>query len=156
MNINTKTGKVMKDGTIVSDSLDYYLQRGYEMWVNDSYWLFMPYKLKDSGVTLRYLREDTTLKGERADVISLSFEKVGVTPENVYEVWIDTDSKLVTQWAYYPDSSALEPRFITPWEDYKTYGKILLSGSRGQYQLTDIAVMDSVPEGSFSQFNPEE
>ncbi|WP_424962763.1 hypothetical protein [Ekhidna sp.] len=154
MNINSKEGKVLKSGQeITPDSLDIYLQRGYEMWVNDSYWLVMPFKLKDTGVTLKYLREDTTKTGEAADVLSLSFEGVGVTPENVYEVWVDTDSKLVTQWAYYPDSSTLEPRFVTPWADYQKYGDILLSGDRGQYKLSDIEVMGSVPEGTFTNFD---
>ena len=154
MNVNSKEGKVMKAGQEISpESLDIYLQRGYEMWVNDSYWLVMPFKLKDTGVTLKYLREDTTQTGDAADVLSLSFEDVGVTPENVYEVWVDTDSKLVTQWAYYSDSSTLEPRFITPWADYQKYGEILLSGDRGQYKLSDIEVLESVPEGTFTDFD---
>lgn len=152
MNIKTKEGKAMKGEKVVSDSLDFYLQKGYEIWVNDSYWLVMPFKLKDSGVTLKYLREDSTMAGTRADVVSLTFDEVGVTPENVYEVWIDTDSKLVTQWAYYPDSSTLEPSFITPWADYNPYGEILLSGDRGNYKLSDIEVMDQVPDGTFTDF----
>ncbi len=152
MNINSKEGKAMIAGEEVTDSLDIYLQRGYEMWVNDAYWLVMPFKLKDSGVTLKYLREDTTQTGDRADVISLSFEDVGVTPENVYEVWVDTDSKLVTQWAYYPDSSSLEPRFITPWADYNKYGEIWLSGNRGKNSLSNIEVLQEVPTGTFNQF----
>ena len=153
MNINTKEGKVMRGDSEVTDSLDFYLQRGYELWVNDSYWLVMPFKLKDSGVTLKYLREDTTLTGKLADVVSLSFENVGVTPQNIYEVWIDADSKLVTQWAYYQDSTTLEPRFITPWADYSRYGEIMLSGDRGNYKLSDIQVMDEVPKGTFTDFN---
>lgn len=152
MNINSKEGKVMKGGTIMTDSLDYYLDRGYGMWVNDSYWLVMPFKLKDSGVTLNYLREDTTMTGESADVVSLSFENVGVTPQNVYEVWVDTDSKLITQWAYYPDSSALEPQFVTPWADYNKYGEIWLASNRGKYELSDIQVMETVPDGTFTEF----
>ncbi|MEQ9007210.1 MAG: hypothetical protein RLP12_04960 [Ekhidna sp.] len=151
MNINSKEGKAMKAGEEVADSLDIYLQRGYEMWVNDAYWLVMPFKLKDSGVTLKYLREDTTKTGELSDVVSLAFEGVGVTPQNVYEVWIDADSKLVKQWAYYPDSTSLEPGFITPWTDYKKYGEILLSGNRGKNHLSNIEVLEEVPEGTFEQ-----
>lgn len=152
MNINTKEGKAMKGGIEVTDSLDYFLQAGYEMWVNDSYWLVMPFKLKDSGVTLKYLREDTTQTGATADVVSLSFENVGVTPQNVYEVWVDTDSKLVTQWAYYADSTALEPRFITPWDDYNQYGDIMLSSNRGRNSLSDIEVLIELPAGTMTEF----
>lgn len=155
MNINTKEGKVQRNGEAVSDSLDYFLQKGYEWWVNDSYWLVMPFKLKDSGVTLKYIREDTTLTGGRSDVLSLSFDGVGVTPQNVYEVWVDTDSKFITQWAYYPDSTALEPRFITPWRDYQQYGAIMLSGDRGDVALTNISVMEEVPEEIFISFDAQ-
>ncbi|NQZ75598.1 MAG: hypothetical protein HRT61_05720 [Ekhidna sp.] len=152
MNINSKEGKVAIGGNELTEGLNDYLQAGYEMWVNDSYWLVMPYKLKDSGVTLKYLREDTTQTGSASDVVSLSFEDVGVTPQNVYEVWIDTDSKLVTQWAFYPDSSALEPRFITPWEDYQKYGDIMLSGGRGSNSLSSIEVLNELPAGTLTDF----
>ena len=152
MNINSKKGKVLKEGSEMTDSLDYFLQKGYEWWVNDSYWLVMPFKLKDTGVTLKYVREDSTLTGKLSDVISLSFEGVGVTPENMYEVWVDVDSKLITQWAYYPDASASEPRFVTPWADYKKYGEILLSGNRGDLMLSNIKVPKTIPDNALSSF----
>lgn len=155
MNINSQEGRAMRGGVEITDSLDYFLKRGYGWWINDSYWLVMPYKLKDSGVTLRYLREDTTEMGAPADVLSMSFENVGVTPQNVYNVWVDVESKLITQWSYYPDSSALEPRFVTPWSDYSQYGEILLSGNRGDYQLSSISVPTEVQAEVFTDFNSE-
>ncbi|GAB4241062.1 MAG: hypothetical protein Tsb0034_17880 [Ekhidna sp.] len=155
MNIKSMQGRVQKEGEEVADSLGYFLQRGYEWWVNDAYWLVMPYKLKDSGVTLKYLREDTTQLGARADVVGMTFENVGVTPQNQYEVWIDMHSKLVTQWAFYPDSSATEPRFITPWAGYEKYGDILLSGNRGDYNLSNIQVLKDVPKDVFRSFDQD-
>ena len=155
MNINDRQGKVQKAGTAMTDSLDYFLQKGYEWWVNDSYWLVMPYKLKDSGVTLKYIGEDTTQDGRLSDVLQLSFQDVGVTPENIYEVWIDAETKLVSQWAYYPDSNAKEPRFNTPWKDYGKYGQVLLSGDRGDYQLTDIKVFDQLDQSIFNSFEAQ-
>ena len=155
MNINDKQGRVQKSGVEVTDSLDYFLQKGYEWWINDSYWLVMPYKLKDSGVTLKYIGEDTTQEGRLSDVLQLSFKDVGVTPANIYEVWIDAETKLVSQWAYYPDSNAREPRFNTPWKDYSKYGEVLLSGDRGDYQLTDIKVFDQLDPAVFTSFQVE-
>lgn len=155
MNINTMEGRVQLQGEELThpDSLSKYLDRGNRMWINDSYWLVMPFKLKDSGVTLYYLGEDTTEAGTKADVIKLTFENVGVTPENFYDVWIDFDTKLVTQWAFYRNSESSEPNFIDPWLDYKKYGKILLSGNRGGNRaLTNIQVQDEVPEGTFTVF----
>lgn len=152
MNIHTKEGKVQKMGQEVTDSLDYYLQKGYGYWVNDAYWLVMPFKLKDSGVTLKYLEEGTTKAGTAADIVRLSFTDVGLTPQNFYDVWIDTDTKLVTQWAYYSDSTQQEPAIVSPWLDYKKYGNILLSANRGRSQLSDIAVSDQMPEETFTRF----
>ena len=65
MNINTKEGRVWEDGTEVThpDSLAKRLDRGYRAWINDSYWLVMPYKLKDSGDTLKYVVERETERG---------------------------------------------------------------------------------------------
>ncbi len=155
MNIYSQEGSVRLKGEALTntDSLKKYLDLGNEYWTNDAYWLVMPYKLKDSGVTLTYVGEDTTKTGARADVIRMTFEDVGVTPENVYDVWVDVDSKLVTQWAYYVTIDQEEPRFVTPWEDYKKYGKIMLSGNRGDYELSDIQVMTEVPTGTFSSFD---
>lgn len=154
MNVDEMTGKVQKKGVEVSaDSVSYYLNMGKRIWINDSYWLVMPFKLKDSGVTLNYIREDTTQAGEMSDVLRLTFEDVGVTPNNAYEVWISNEDYLVKQWAYYTNASDSLPRFTLPWGDYQQKGDILLSGERGERDLTEIEVLESVPEGTFTRFD---
>ena len=154
VNIHDLKGKVYKDSVEVSnpDSLEFYLNRGKSMWINDAYWLLMPFKLKDSGVTLNYVEEDTTEVGALSDVLQLSFDKVGDTPENIYKVWVDKKSSLVTQWAFYRSDTVTTPNFITPWDDYQKYGNILLSGGRGRGQLTNIEVLETVENGLFIEF----
>lgn len=154
VNINDLTGKVYKDSAAYTntDSLDFYLNRGKSMWINDAYWLVMPYKLKDSGVTLNYIKEDTTEVGALSHILKLSFESVGDTPENLYNVWVDKESSLVTQWAFYRNDTVATPDFITPWEGYNKYGNILLSGGRGRGELTKINVTDSVSADLFTKF----
>lgn len=156
MNINTMEGRVMKKGQEFTnpDSLSVYLERGKAWWINDSYWLVMPFKLKDSGVTLQYVGEDTTMDGRNAHVLSLIFKEVGVTPENGYKVYVDMESSLVSQWAYFQDAYQDEPNFVLPWANYQQYGSIKLSGDRGQRQITEINVLDVVPDGSFDSFSP--
>ena len=80
VNIKTMEGKVKKAGEEIThpDSLAKELKRAEAIWINDSYWLCMPFKLKDSGVTLKYLREDTTMAGKDADVLGLTFQNVGI------------------------------------------------------------------------------
>lgn len=156
VNIHSLKGKVRKAGAEVhnTDSLRHYLEMGKNTWINDSYWLVMPFKLKDSGVTLHYLGEDTTQAGDSAYVIMSTFNEVGQTPQNKYKIFIDKQSHLVSQWAYFEKASQDTPNFILPWQNYKRYGKILLSGDRGERQLTAIKVMDKVPAHTFTDFNP--
>jgi len=104
----------------------------------------MPYKLKDSGVTLKYLGEGKTQDGSPADKLELTFNSVGVTPQNKYVVYVGTLNKLVLQWDFYTKATDEEPRFSTPWKGWKDYGGIMLCGERGQYELTDILVSDKL------------
>ena len=98
----------------------------------DSYWVFMPFKLKDSGVTLKYSGKSETADGKPADVLELTFKDVGRTPENKYHVYVDEDSRLVTQWDYYENASDPEPRFQMPWQNWQKQGGIMLSADRGE------------------------
>ena len=156
VNINDGKGKVFRQGAEVTqpDSLAKYLDQGKKDWINDSYWVFMPFKLKDSGLTLKYVGEDTTQAGTLADVLRLTFKGVGTTPNNGYKVYVDKNSHLVTQWAYFQEANQPEPNFTTPWQNYQTYGSIKLSGDRGERQITDIQVFNELPESVFTSFNP--
>lgn len=155
----TNTGKAYGSGEEITDpdSLASLMEDARGIWINDSYWLVMPFKLKDSGVTLRHLRTDSLETG-MADVLELTFSEVGVTPDNKYEVWVDQETHLVCQWAYFGKYDDPEPVITTPWDDYQTYGNILLGGGRGvserdgeevRREMGNITVADSVDEAVF-------
>lgn len=154
VNLNDGTGKVSLNGVEQThpDSLAKYLDIGKKVWINDSYWLVMPFKLKDSGVTLKYVGEGKTEQGDAADLLQLTFAGVGVTPDNKYHVWVDKQTRLVSQWAYFEKFADEKPKIINAWADYKRYGKILLSGSRGaRGSMTPIQVLDVAPPGAFEK-----
>ena len=155
LNEKTMVGKLWQEGAEVSnpDSLTKYMKRGRRIWINDSYWLVMPFKLKDSGVTLDYLGKEETLTGEPAEVVRLTFESVGVTPNNAYHVWVSEKDNLVKQWAWYASAQDTAARFTLPWDNYQQMGKILLSEERGDRDLTDVKVLDEVPAGIFEDFS---
>ena len=154
LNINTDQGRVFKNGQELTapDSVKQYVKSGKGAWINDSYWLVMPFKLKDSGVTLKYLGEEKTKDNADADVLQLTFKGVGNTPDNKYKVWVNKQNHLVWQWAYYPKFDQEKPGFTLPWIDYQKQGKILLSGERGDRDLTEIQVFDKLPETVFTDF----
>ncbi|MEM6704263.1 MAG: hypothetical protein AAF690_16220 [Acidobacteriota bacterium] len=156
MNINSKEGKVFVDGKEVADAeaLAKDLDGGYKAWINDSYWLTMPYKLKDSGVTLKYVGKGELDDGRAGQIVQLTFEGVGVTPQNKYHVYVADDTGLVEQWAFFPTADAPAPQFKTPWAKWTKHGDIMLSGDRGQFQLEDIHVYDDLPASVFEDPAP--
>ncbi|MGH7491824.1 MAG: hypothetical protein ACREOO_05470 [bacterium] len=156
MNLNTHKGRAWKAGVEVThaDSLAPLLQFGYEAWINDSYWVFMPYKLKDSGVTLKYVGEGQMADSSAAEILELTFAGVGVTPENKYLVYVDKKTRLVGQWDYFEKASDEKPRISSPWTNWQRHGKILLSDGRGRGKHTEIAVFDQLPVPVFKDPAP--
>ncbi len=154
LNLKDKSGRVSKKGreVMAADSVKALCSDAYNVWINDSYWLVMPFKLEDPGVKLSYVGEQNTAENKPADVLEMTFEKVGVTPENKYHIFFDKETKLVSQWSFFQSTKDAKPRFTMPWKEYKTYGKILLSGSRGERSLDDIAVYDKLNPSVFTSF----
>lgn len=151
MNLNTNEGRAWRAGTEITDATELAaaIKAGREMWINDSYWVFMPYKLTDPGVTLTYHSSGQTEAGAAADILQLTFAEVGVTPENRYLVYVDAESRLVTQWDFFSSASDTERGFFTPWDNWERFGKILLSDDRGRGKHTGLAVYESLPASVF-------
>lgn len=156
MNINTKQGRAWKNGVEVThpDSLAKSLKGGYEAWVNDSYWVFMPYKLKDSGVTLKYVGEGKMPDSSAAEILQLTFENVGVTPQNKYLVYVNKATKLVGHWDYFTTATDEKPRVSNVWGNWQQYGRIMLSDDRGRGKHTDLAVFEALPASVFTDPAP--
>ena len=155
VNINDLTGRVRIRGEEISDpdSLRKMLEKGKSIWINDSYWLVMPFKLKDTGVTLKYLGEDTTQTGLSCNVLELTFDSVGDTPENKYRVYVDLKDNLVKEWAYYKDAGQDSASQIWPWDNYERYGSILLSADRSDNRgPRQVRVDEKLPRELFTEF----
>ena len=156
MNIHSLAGRawVANEAIEQPDSLAAKLRRGYEAWVNDSYWLVMPYKLKDSGVTLKYKGRGMTTEGIEADILDLTFKEVGVTPQNRYEVHVDAQERLVRQWSFYREADDAESAFTLAWNNWQQYGNIWLADDFGRSQHTDVAVFEALPTSVFDSPDP--
>ena len=148
------SGKVWQQGMEITDpdSLNKYLTRGKNIWINDSYWLVMPFKLKDSGVTLKYLDLGETEDGTMSHILEMTFRGVGVTPENRYLVYVDTATNLVNQWAFFREAAQDSADFVRPWGNYQPYGSILLCDERGERDLSALAVYEELPDEVFDSF----
>jgi len=155
LDMKTMKGKISKNGEEVTDpeALSEGLQRAKSIWINDSYWLVMPFKLKDPGVNLKYVGTDTTKTGALAEVLELTFEGVGDTPENKYDIYIDKKDNLVKQWAFYPNKNLEEPARVWPWDNYQDFNGLLLSGERSDKGgPSEIKVYDKMGDSVFEVF----
>ncbi|MHA6246340.1 DUF6503 family protein [Pontibacter sp. CAU 1760] len=158
----TKEGKAYIAGQEVQDPEEKQkmLERAYALYINNAYWLVMPFKLQDPGVTLTHVGEEKTMDGAQADVLEMTFEQVGLTPQNKYRVWVDQQQGLLTQWAFYRNASDAEPAFTRRWSDYKQYGSIKLASDRSNpqsdFKLMHIAAPSSVSDKVFNSPTPIE
>ena len=134
-----------------------WLERAYGAWINDTYWLIMPYKLRDPGVTLRHLGE-VEEDGKVYDKLQLNFDSVGLTPGDTYFAWINRETGLMDRWAYHLEGWE-DDREATAWEwrDWQGYGGIRLASTRYNAaddrtaELGKIAVFDHLPDAVFSE-----
>ena len=100
----------------------------------------MPWKLKDPGVTLSYIKEDTLPNGKTAHVLQLTFADVGVTPNNKYLIYVDQEDNLIKQWEFFKNFNDAKAKFSRPWDNYQKAGNILLSFNRSEFGPTDVIV----------------
>ncbi|MEM6456214.1 MAG: DUF6503 family protein [Acidobacteriota bacterium] len=130
-NIESREGGAWVDGEAQSgEELAEWLERAYGAWVNDVYWLAMPYKLKDPGVTLAYDGTET-IDGVDYEKVKLSFEQVGLTPGDVYWAYLHPETGLMAYWAYFLQSweADREPTRWA-WTDWNEYAGVQLSTTR--------------------------
>jgi hypothetical protein len=145
-------GVVLKDGAPADSATKRaWLDRAYAVWINDTYWLLMPLKLRDPGVNLKAAGPDSTGK---AHVLELSFDGVGLTPGDRYRVHVDDASKLVTGWEMLLQGSKDGRWKPVLWTDWTQVGDVKLPTRRhipeDQVVLTfeNLKTARSVPAGA--------
>ena len=152
-NLNTKQGHAYRAGQDISSTEEgqKLLAGMYPTWANNSWWLVMPFKMKDSGVTLKYKGEEKTGAGAPADVVQLTFNDVGVTPDNRYLLYVNRATGLLDEWAYFPKATDAAPAFRRRWADYQSHDGLLLAADRSDGKdgrgLGHIAAVQTVPAG---------
>lgn len=157
-NIQTREGEAWVNGERqTGDAAKEWLERAYGAWVNDTYWLLMPYKLRDPGVSLSYEGEEE-VDGARYDKLKLTFDGVGLTPGDTYWAWINRDTGLMDRWAYHLEGWEAD-RAPTAWQwlGWQTYGRVKLAPKRknledgSERELGEIAVYDQLPDAVFTE-----
>jgi len=141
-------GQVWLDGVAqVGEEAQALLRRANGAYVNDSYWLIMPYKWADPGVNARFVGRETDGDGNTWDVVELSFEQVGLTPNNMYRAYVSPATGLMERWDHFrtPDAEP-SPSVWTRWTDFSG---VKLALDRSQIRFADVMVGEDVPADAF-------
>lgn len=137
---------------------DSLLGRAYAIFINDSYWFLMPYKWLDPGVNLQSLGRRTDGEGRSWEVVELTFENVGLTPQNVYHAYVNPDTGLMERWYHFPQRGG-EP-LVTDWSEWRRCGAVLVSsdrpfrGAEGRIHFENLRCETEVPAGAFAAPGP--
>jgi hypothetical protein len=128
-NLDTQSGTVFMNGQMLEgeDKIQ-WLSRAYARYINDTYWLLMPYKLKDPGVILKH-ENIQEINSVQYDMLRLQFDEgIGLTPQNVYRIFVDPATRLVHRWEYFESEGAnSSPAW---WENWRVYEGIMLAEQR--------------------------
>jgi len=129
-NVNSQQGQAFIGGIPFGGALgDSLVKRAHAWFINDSFWLLMPYKWRDPGVNPEYLGHETNEYGDW-EVVHLSFDDVGLTPGDQYWVYIDAGvPRLVRMWQYHLQGRENKGLFIR-WQNWQRFGDILLATER--------------------------
>lgn len=154
MNVNTKEGSAfLKGKKLEGEEAKKHIEQAYGTWVNDTYWLLMPYKMKDPGVILALDGEDKQ-GADTWDKVRLTFDNVGLTPKDKYWAYVNRKTGLVDRWDFVLKGEKKAPSTFT-WKNWKGYGKIQLADDRVSPDGTRIyfpvlEVPKSVPAAVFT------
>jgi len=154
----TREGQGTLDGQLLFDKdAKKYVDIAYGTLINDSYWLFMPFKLKDPGVRLRY--EDELKAGPITyDKIQLSFDEgIGLTSKDKYWLYVNRANHMIERWSYVlegqPANTAPTAWDWTDWNDISGMKLALRKTQQGgevDIVLENVQVLDQMPETVFT------
>jgi len=105
------------------------VENGYDRWVNDTYWVMMPFKLRDPGTHLKY-DKTVTENGNTYDVLSLTFGKgVGLTSDDHYWLYVNQKTHMIDKWQYLLTGQK-PPASTAMWVSWTAVGPVKLSLER--------------------------
>lgn len=153
MNLQDQKGSAYLDGKKLEGAdLAKALKDAYGAYINDYYWLAMPWKWMDSGVNLKYLGTKSQ-GGETFDLVRLTFGKVGLTPGDRYDAWVSQKSHLMTHWEYQLQSNnqgSWDWTYVTTASGVKLASTHKSADGTKEISMGDVKSFDSVDPAIFT------
>jgi len=165
VNLQSRTGKSFTAGLPDRDSSEVAAQvdNGYQRWVNDSYWLMMPFKVRDPGTNLKYSGVKKGADGVDYDVLELTFDKgVGLTSGDHYWLYVNPKTHLMDRWDMLLQSMDPKgPPSSATWEDWTKVGPVRIAtmhhfqGKTAFLRFENVALPPSMDESIFTDARPK-
>jgi hypothetical protein len=148
----SKAGEASLDGKkLEGDAGRKAVDDAYASYINDSWWLCMPWKWFATGVNLKYLGPQKHA-GETADVVELTFGHVGLTPGDMYHAFVSRKSHLMDYWEY-----TLQSKEKGAWRwQYGDYKGVKLASDhvsgdhKTSISMGDVRILDAVEDAFFT------
>lgn len=155
-NVHTKEGDAwIGDRKLEGEERTGWLERAYALFINDTYWFLMPYKLEDPGVHVA-LDGEAVVNGRPCDRLRVTFENVGLTPGDTYWAYVDRETHLMIRWGFIleRDRAASEnpTESLYDWTDWRAAGPLRLSPRRVRVDDPDRTVLTLEPFGAGEAF----
>jgi hypothetical protein len=146
-----ESDKVTFDALDYTDPITYYrrdlqtnpssMLKSIDAWfINDNYWFLFPFHLAlDTRTVVENVGQKKLPMGQgEADCVVVTYPSEGSdTPGDVYELYLDQDSRL-TQWIYRRGGSEIPTRIAT-WDDHRYLGPLVFAlnhqGDDGDFRV---------------------
>jgi hypothetical protein len=146
-----ESDKVTFDALDYTDPITYYrrdlqtnpssMLKSIDAWfINDNYWFLFPFHVaRDTQATVEDIgRKNLPMGKGDADCVVVTYPSEGSdTPGDVYELYLDQDSRL-TQWIYRRGGSEIPTRIAT-WDDHRYLGPLVFAlnhqGDDGDFRV---------------------
>jgi hypothetical protein len=160
LNVNSRDGEAFMNGKSAGpDRQEELVARGYEAFINDTYWLLAPVKLLDPGVTRSFVPDSSD---SQTDVITTTYTNVGLTPGDQFWFWVNRADGKLKRWAYSLQGAGSRRPTSFDWGDYEqfeTEGGLLRliprkDGATRALVTDNIAMPESVSPVAFTDPNP--
>ncbi|HEX7879470.1 MAG TPA: hypothetical protein VF720_08675 [Candidatus Eisenbacteria bacterium] len=131
-NTNTQEGTAWVEGKLQEgESQARWLKRGYGTFINDMYWLLMPFKLDDPGVTV-VTDGEADVAGAHCDRLKVTFDRVGLTPGDTYWAYVDRANHRMIRWGFIlqDDAGPNATESLWDWTEWREVAGVLVAPAR--------------------------
>lgn len=157
MNVDTREGAAYINGArLDGDAEAAELDSAHGSWMRDAYWLLMPYKLKDPGVSLTMAGE-TKSKDGVWDRLLVTFANARLTPQYMYWIYVNRETRLIDRSDILLTSQTSLRPTTYEWRGWTRVGSLLVASEHrnprngGRFHFPVLAAPGYVDDTAFER-----